>query len=143
MVVDLFFLMQEQIVESCRLLCVVIEMLVIIVYYQFVICVEIEEICGVVVNCGMLDQLIELEWVWVGCRWQMLGCLVIFVVMEIFLDYFLLESVCDLFGLVEFCVVGLFEFCLFGVDILGLFFLVQIDEDEGIIVFVEDFFEDD
>lgn len=80
MVFDFGYLMQKEIVEIWKFSCVVIEILVIIVYYQFVICVEIEEICGVLVSCGIIDQLIEMEWICFGCCKMMLGCLVIFVV---------------------------------------------------------------
>ncbi|SMO66519.1 SMC-Scp complex subunit ScpB [Paracoccus laeviglucosivorans] len=106
---DLGFLMQEQTVESRRLSRAATETLAIIAYHQPVTRAEIEEIRGVAVNRGTLDQLIELEWVRVGRRRQTPGRPVTFVVTETFLDHFGLESARDLPGLAELRAAGLLE----------------------------------
>ena len=140
---DLSFLMQEQTVESRRLSRAATETLAIIAYHQPVTRAEIEEIRGVAVNRGTLDQLIELEWVRVGRRRQTPGRPVTFVVTETFLDHFSLESARDLPGLAELRAAGLLESRPPGADIPGLFPSAQTDEDEGITAPAEDLFEDD
>lgn len=46
-----------------KYLCVMFEILVIIVYWQLVICGDIEEICGVVVNINVIKMLEEWGWI--------------------------------------------------------------------------------
>jgi segregation and condensation protein B len=70
---------------------------------------EIEEIRGVAVSRGTVDQLIELEWIKIGRRRQTPGRPVTFVVTESFLDHFGLESARDLPGLKELRAAGLLE----------------------------------
>lgn len=106
---DLGFLMQENIAESRRLSRAATETLAIIAYHQPVTRTEIEEIRGVAVSRGTLDQLIELEWVRIGRRRQTPGRPVTFVVTETFLDHFGLESARDLPGLAELRAAGLLE----------------------------------
>ncbi|MEF9606324.1 SMC-Scp complex subunit ScpB, partial [Paracoccus sp. PXZ] len=81
---DLGFLMQESVVESRRLSRAATETLAIIAYHQPVTRAEIEEIRGVAVSRGTLDQLIELDWVRIGRRRQTPGRPVTFVVTETF-----------------------------------------------------------
>ncbi|ATQ54479.1 SMC-Scp complex subunit ScpB [Paracoccus yeei] len=106
---DLAFLMQEEAVETRRLSRAATETLAIIAYHQPVTRAEIEEIRGVAVSRGTLDQLIELEWVRLGRRRQTPGRPVTFVVTETFLDHFGLESARDLPGLAELRAAGLLE----------------------------------
>ena len=106
---DLAFLMQEEAVETRRLSRATTETLAIIAYHQPVTRAEIEEIRGVAVSRGTLDQLIELEWVRLGRRRQTPGRPVTFVVTETFLDHFGLESARDLPGLAELRAAGLLE----------------------------------
>ncbi|MFT4013792.1 MAG: SMC-Scp complex subunit ScpB [Paracoccus sp. (in: a-proteobacteria)] len=106
---DLGFLMQEATVESRRLSRAATETLAIIAYHQPVTRAEIEEIRGVALSRGTLDQLIELEWVRIGRRRQTPGRPVTFVVTESFLDHFGLESARDLPGLAELRAAGLLE----------------------------------
>lgn len=106
---DLGFLMQEHLVESRRLSRAATETLAIIAYHQPVTRAEIEEIRGVAVSKGTLDQLIEMEWVRIGRRRQTPGRPVTFVVTEAFLDHFGLESARDLPGLAELRAAGLLE----------------------------------
>ncbi|HHW33512.1 MAG TPA: SMC-Scp complex subunit ScpB [Paracoccus solventivorans] len=106
---DLGFLMQEQVVETRRLSRAATETLAIVAYHQPVTRAEIEEIRGVSVSRGTLDQLIEMGWVRLGRRRQTPGRPVTFVVTEAFLDHFGLASVGDLPGLAELRAAGLLD----------------------------------
>ncbi|MCQ0971594.1 SMC-Scp complex subunit ScpB [Paracoccus sp. TK19116] len=106
---DLSFLMQTETVETRRLSRAATETLAIIAYHQPVTRAEIEEIRGVAVSRGTLDQLIEMGWVRVGRRRQTPGRPATFVVTEGFLDHFGLESARDLPGLSELRAAGLLE----------------------------------
>lgn len=106
---DLGFLMQTEIVETRKLSRAAIETLAIIAYHQPVTRAEIEEIRGVSVSRGTVDQLIEMEWVRFGRRRMTPGRPVTFVVTEAFLDHFGLETARDLPGLKELRAAGLLE----------------------------------
>ncbi|SNR54045.1 SMC-Scp complex subunit ScpB [Paracoccus sediminis] len=106
---DLSFLMQAETVEQRRLSRAAVETLAIIAYHQPVTRAEIEEIRGVAVSRGTLDQLIEMEWVRIGRRRMTPGRPATFVVTEAFLDHFGLESARDLPGLAELRAAGLLE----------------------------------
>ena len=106
---DLGFLMQKETVETRKLSRAAIETLAIVAYHQPVTRAEIEEIRGVSVSRGTVDQLIELEWIRFGRRKMTPGRPVTFVVTEGFLDHFGLESARDLPGLKELRAAGLLE----------------------------------
>lgn len=106
---DLGFLMQEQVVETRRLSRAATETLAIVAYHQPVTRAEIEQIRGVAVSRGTLDQLIEIGWVRLGRRRQTPGRPVTFVVTEAFLDHFGLASTGDLPGLAELRAAGLLD----------------------------------
>ena len=106
---DLGFLMQEQAVDTRRLSRAATETLAVIAYHQPVTRAEIEEIRGVAVSRGTLDQLMEMEWVRIGRRRMTPGRPATFVVTESFLDHFGLESARDLPGLTELRAAGLLE----------------------------------
>lgn len=106
---DLGFLMQKEAVETRKLSRAAIETLAIIAYHQPVTRAEIEEIRGVAVSRGTVDQLLELEWIRLGRRRMTPGRPVTFVVTEAFLDHFGLESARDLPGLKELRQAGLLE----------------------------------
>ncbi|QUJ77987.1 SMC-Scp complex subunit ScpB [Sulfitobacter albidus] len=106
---DLGFLMQKETVETRKLSRAAIETLAIIAYHQPVTRAEIEEIRGVSVSRGTVDQLLELEWIRLGRRRMTPGRPVTFVVTEGFLDHFGLESARDLPGLKELRAAGLLE----------------------------------
>ncbi|WP_407674032.1 SMC-Scp complex subunit ScpB [Paracoccus beibuensis] len=106
---DLSFLMQADTVETRRLSRAAVETLAIIAYHQPVTRAEIEEIRGVAVSRGTLDQLIEMEWVRVGRRRMTPGRPATYIVTEAFLDHFGLESARDLPGLAELRAAGLLE----------------------------------
>lgn len=106
---DLGFLMQKETVETRKLSRAAIETLAIIAYHQPVTRAEIEEIRGVSVSRGAVDQLIELDWVRLGRRKMTPGRPVTFVVTEGFLDHFGLSTAKDLPGLKELRAAGLLE----------------------------------
>lgn len=106
---DLGFLMQKESVETRKLSRAAIETLAIIAYHQPVTRAEIEEIRGVSVSRGTVDQLLELEWIRFGRRRMTPGRPVTFVVTQEFLDQFGLESARDLPGLKELRAAGLLE----------------------------------
>lgn len=106
---DLGFLMQREVVETRKLSRAAIETLAIIAYHQPVTRAEIEEIRGVSVSRGTVDQLLEIEWIRFGRRKMTPGRPVTFVVTESFLDHFSLESARDLPGLRELRDAGLLD----------------------------------
>ena len=106
---DLGFLMQKETVEVRKLSRAAIETLAIIAYHQPVTRAEIEEIRGVSVSRGTVDQLLELEWIRFGRRKMTPGRPVTFVVTQNFLDHFGLENARDLPGLKELRAAGLLE----------------------------------
>lgn len=106
---DLGFLMARETVELRKLSRAAIETLAIVAYHQPVTRAEIEEIRGVAVSRGTVDQLIELGWIRFGRRKMTPGRPVTFVVTPEFLDHFALESARDLPGLAELRAAGLLE----------------------------------
>lgn len=106
---DLGFLMQKEVIETRKLSRAAIETLAIIAYHQPVTRAEIEEIRGVAVSRGTIDQLLELGWVRFGRRKMTPGRPVTFVVTEAFLDHFGLESARDLPGLRDLRAAGLLD----------------------------------
>ncbi|PKP72741.1 MAG: SMC-Scp complex subunit ScpB [Alphaproteobacteria bacterium HGW-Alphaproteobacteria-6] len=106
---DLGYLMRREMVETRKLSRAAIETLAIIAYHQPVTRAEIEEIRGVSVSRGTVDQLLEMEWIRFGRRKMTPGRPVTFVVTESFLDHFGLESARDLPGLKELRAAGLLD----------------------------------
>jgi segregation and condensation protein B len=123
---DLGHLMQKKTVETRKLSRAAIETLAIIAYHQPVTRAEIEEIRGVAVSRGTIDQLLELDWIRFGRRRMTPGRPVTFVVTEGFLDHFGLESARDLPGLKELRQAGLLD----NRPLPGSFEKAE-DEDEG------------
>ncbi len=106
---DLGYLMQRESVETRKLSRAAIETLAIVAYHQPVTRAEIEEIRGVSVSRGTVDQLLEMEWIRFGRRKMTPGRPVTFVVTETFLGHFGLESARDLPGLKELRAAGLLD----------------------------------
>ncbi|WP_022703519.1 SMC-Scp complex subunit ScpB [Pseudorhodobacter ferrugineus] len=123
---DLGHLMHKESVEARKLSRAAVETLAIVAYHQPVTRAEIEEIRGVAVSRGTVDQLIELEWIRFGRRRMTPGRPVTFVVTETFLDHFGLESARDLPGLKELRAAGLLDNRPSFVTGIG-----QDDEDES------------
>ena len=106
---DLGHLMQKESAEQRKLSRAAIETLAIVAYHQPVTRTEIEEIRGVAVSRGTVDQLMELDWIRLGRRRMTPGRPVTFVVTDHFLDHFGLESARDLPGLKELRAAGLLD----------------------------------
>ena len=106
---DLAFLMTRETVETRKLSRAAIETLAIVAYHQPATRAEIEEIRGVSVSKGTLEQLMDLDWIRLGQRRQTPGRPVTFVVTRAFLDHFGLRSPRDLPGLQELRAAGLLE----------------------------------
>ncbi len=106
---DLGHLMHKETVEHRKLSRAAIETLAIVAYHQPVTRAEIEEIRGVAVSRGTVDQLMELEWIRFGRRRMTPGRPVTFVVTDHFLDHFGLESARDLPGLKDLRAAGLLD----------------------------------
>jgi segregation and condensation protein B len=106
---DLGFLLQRETVTERPLSRAAIETLAIVAYHQPVTRAEIEEIRGVSMSRGTIDQLMELGWVRLGRRRMTPGRPVTFVVTPGFLDHFGLESTRDLPGLRELRESGLLD----------------------------------
>jgi segregation and condensation protein B len=106
---DLGFLMRKETVEQRKLSRAAIETLAIVAYHQPVTRTEIEEIRGVAVSPGTIQQLLEMDWIRLGRRRMTPGRPVTFVVTEAFLDHFGLESARDLPGLKELRAAGLLD----------------------------------
>jgi segregation and condensation protein B len=106
---DLSFLMNRETVETRKLSRAAIETLAIIAYHQPCTRAEIEEIRGVSVSRGTIDQLIEMEWIRFGRRKMTPGRPVTYVVTPQFLDHFGLETTRDLPGLKELREAGLLD----------------------------------
>ncbi len=104
---DLAFLMREERKVVRRLSKAALETLAIIAYHQPATRAEIEDIRGVSVSKGSVDQLMALSWVKFGKRKTTPGRPVTFVTTREFLDHFGLESVADLPGLAELREAGL------------------------------------
>ncbi|MDT0683600.1 SMC-Scp complex subunit ScpB [Roseicyclus sp. F158] len=106
---DLGFLMRRETTDTRKLSRAAIETLAIVAYHQPVTRAEIEEIRGVSVSRGTVDQLMELEWIRFGKRRETPGRPVTYVVTTEFLDHFGLESSRDLPGLKELRAAGLLD----------------------------------
>ncbi|MBB3710590.1 segregation and condensation protein B [Limimaricola variabilis] len=106
---DLGHLLERHAVETRKLSRAATETLAIIAYHQPATRAEIEEIRGVSVSRGTIDQLIEMGWVRLGRRKMTPGRPATFVVTEGFLDHFGLSSPRDLPGLRELRAAGLLD----------------------------------
>lgn len=87
---------------SCYL-CVLLEMLVLIVYCQLIIWLEIEQICGVVVFFNIIKMMEECDWICVVGYCDVLGWFVLFGIICVFFDYFNLKLLDELLLLLEIC----------------------------------------
>lgn len=106
---DLGFLMSKESFETKKLSRAATETLAIVAYHQPVTRIEIEEIRGVSVSRGTVDQLVELNWVKFGRRRTSPGRPVTYVITDTFLDFFGLERVNDLPDLKELRATGLLD----------------------------------
>ena len=104
---DLAPLLRRETVRHRKLSRAAIESLAIVAYHQPATRAEIEEIRGVTVARGTLDQLLELGWIAFGRRREAPGRPATFVTTPAFLDHFGLSSARDLPGLKELRAAGL------------------------------------
>ncbi len=101
--------LRNEVVFERKLSRAAIETLAIIAYHQPTTRAEIEEIRGVAVSKGTLDQLLALEWIRLGKRRETPGRPVTFLTTTEFLDHFGLSSAKDLPGIAELRQAGLLE----------------------------------
>ena len=101
--------MEKESFETRKLSRAATETLAIIAYHQPVTRIEIEEIRGVSVSRGTIDQFVELAWVKFGRRRMSPGRPVTYVITETFLDHFCMENVTDLPDLKELRASGLLD----------------------------------
>ena len=106
---DLAPLLRREAVRHRKLSRAAIESLAIVAYHQPATRAEIEEIRGVTVARGTLDQLLELGWIGFGKRREAPGRPATFVTTQAFLDHFGLTSARDLPGLEELRFAGLLD----------------------------------
>lgn len=106
---DLSFLLRREAVETRRLSRAALETLAIVAYHQPVTRAEIEEIRGVAISKGTLDQLVEVGWVKLRGRKRVPGRPVTYGVTDGFLAHFGLNAVSDLPGIAELKAAGLLD----------------------------------
>ncbi|HUF44452.1 MAG TPA: SMC-Scp complex subunit ScpB [Aestuariivirgaceae bacterium] len=106
---DLSFLLRREAVEQRRLSRAALETLAIIAYHQPVTRADIEEVRGVAISRGTLDQLLEVGWVRLRGRRRTPGRPVTYGTTEAFLDHFGLAAIADLPGLTELKDAGLLD----------------------------------
>jgi len=104
---DLAFLLREEREEPRKLSQAALETLSIIAYHQPVTRAEIEDIRGVAVSRGTLDQLLEMKWIRLRGRRRTPGRPVTYGVTDVFMDYFGLAGVSDLPGVSDLKAAGL------------------------------------
>ncbi len=98
---DLAFLLRKEVAEDKRLSRAAVETLAIISYHQPVTRAEIEEVRGVSLSKGILDVLMEAEWIKPMGRRRTPGRPMTYGTTENFLVHFGLNSIKDLPGLSE------------------------------------------
>ena len=106
---DLSFLLRREAVEQRRLSRAALETLAIIAYHQPVTRGDIEEVRGVAISKGTLDQLLEIGWIRLRGRRRTPGRPVTYGTTEVFLEHFGLTGIGDLPGLMELRDAGLLD----------------------------------
>ena len=106
---DLSFLLRREAVEQRRLSRAALETLAIIAYHQPVTRADIEEVRGVAISRGTLDQLLEIGWIRLRGRRRTPGRPVTYGTTEAFLEHFGLTGITDLPGLTELKDAGLLD----------------------------------
>ncbi len=106
---DLSFLLQNHVVEKRKLSKAALEVLAIIAYHKSSTRAEIEEIRGISVSSGTIDILMNIGWINFGPRRLTPGRPITFIVTQLFLDHFGLESLQDLPGINELRESGLLQ----------------------------------
>lgn len=107
---DLARILESERVEPRRLSRAALETLAIVAYHQPCTRADIEDVRGVQVSKGSLDQLLEIGWVRLrGRRRDAPGRPVLYGTTQAFLEHFGLESVADLPGMADLKAAGLLD----------------------------------
>lgn len=107
---DIAHVLETERVEQRKLSRAALETLAIIAYHQPCTRADIEDVRGVMVSKGSLDQLLEIGWVKLkGRRRDAPGRPVLYATTPAFLEHFGLESVNDLPGLADLRAAGLLD----------------------------------
>jgi segregation and condensation protein B len=106
---DMGSLLRREKIEQKRLSKAALEILSIVAYHQPVTRAEIEDIRGVVISKGTLDNLLEIGWVKMRGRRKTPGRPVTYGTTESFLSHFGLNELTDLPGLQELKAAGLLD----------------------------------
>ena len=107
---DVAHILQKEKVTPRRLSRAALETLAIIAYHQPCTRADIEDVRGVAVSKGSLDQLLEIGWARLrGKRKDVPGRPILYGTTEAFLEHFGLESVADLPGLADLKAAGLLD----------------------------------
>ncbi|MBE8220646.1 MAG: SMC-Scp complex subunit ScpB [Alphaproteobacteria bacterium] len=106
---DLAHVLEKYVVQRRRLSKAALETMAIIAYHQPVTRAEIEDIRGVSVSKGVLDVLLESEWVKIRGRRRVVGRPITYGTTDGFLDHFGLEALKDLPGIEELKAAGLLD----------------------------------
>ena len=106
---DLGYILRRETLEQRKLSKAAMETLAIIAYHQPVTRAEIEDIRGVAISKGTLDQLLEIGWVRMRGRRKTPGRPVTYGTTDAFLSHFGLNEVSDLPGLQELKGAGLLD----------------------------------
>jgi segregation and condensation protein B len=106
---DMSAVLRKETVEQKKLTKAALETLSIVAYHQPVTRAEIEDVRGVAISKGTLDNLLEIGWVRMRGRRKTPGRPVTYGTTEAFLSHFGLNEITDLPGLQELKAAGLLE----------------------------------
>jgi segregation and condensation protein B len=106
---DMSVVLRKETIEQKRLSKAALETLSIVAYHQPVTRAEIEDIRGVAISKGTLDNLLEIGWVRMRGRRKTPGRPVTYGTTEAFLSHFGLNELTDLPGLQELKAAGLLD----------------------------------
>jgi segregation and condensation protein B len=106
---DMSAVLRKETVEQKKLTKAALETLSIVAYHQPVTRAEIEDVRGVAISKGTLDNLLEIGWVRMRGRRKTPGRPVTYGTTEAFLNHFGLNELTDLPGLQELKAAGLLE----------------------------------
>ncbi len=144
---DVAHVLQKERVEQRKLSRAALETLAIIAYHQPCTRADIEDVRGVAVSRGSLDQLMEIGWVRLrGRRKDVPGRPVLYGTTQEFLEHFTLESLGDLPGMADLKAAGLLEARLppdFQVPSPTDADEGEGDDEEGATEFAQDFLDEE
>jgi segregation and condensation protein B len=107
---DVAYVLEKEKIEPRKLTRAALETLAIIAYHQPCTRADIEDVRGVAVSPGSLDQLMEIGWVRLrGRRRSAPGRPILYGTTQVFLEHFNLENVGDLPGMADLKAAGLLD----------------------------------